>query len=156
MSNFFKLLTSILICELAGIAGAALSIGSIPEWYASLNKPSFNPPVWIFMPVWTLLYFLMGVSLFLVWKEGLKNKEVKSAVAIFYVMLFFNVLWSVTFFGLHQIAGALFVIIVLWILILITIMKFIKISRPAGIFQIPYLIWVSFATVINFMIYRLN
>jgi len=156
VSNIAKLIFSIVICQLAGIVGAFFTGDSILTWYAGLNKPSFNPPDWIFGPVWVILYLLMGISLFNVWKEGLKNREIKSAFTIFIVQLIFNAAWSIVFFGAQSIIGGLIIIVILWVLILITILKFIKISRAAGILLIPYLLWVSFATVLNFFIYKLN
>ena len=156
MSNIVKLILSVVVCQLPGIVGAFFTSDSTTEWYALLNKPSYNPPDWIFGPVWIVLYLMMGISLFLIWKEDLKNKEIRSAFIIFIVQLIFNALWSIVFFGAQSIIGGLIVIIILWVLILITILKFIKISRVAGILLIPYLLWVSFATVLNFFIYKLN
>ncbi len=156
MSNFIKLIISIVLCQLAGVIGMVFTINSVPGWYASLIKPTFNPPAWIFGPVWVTLYLLMGISLFIIWKEGLKNKEVKSAFIIFVIQLIVNASWSVVFFGAHSVTGGLVIIIVLWILILITIIKFIKISRTAAILLIPYLLWVSYASVLIFSIFKLN
>jgi len=156
MSNIVKLIVSIGICQLAGVIGMIFTMDSITNWYDSLNKPSFNPPDWIFGPVWVILYLMMGISLFIVWKEDLKNKEIKSAFLIFMIQLIFNAAWLIVFFGGHSIIGGLIVIVILWILILITILKFIKISRVAGILLIPYLLWISFATVLNYFIYKLN
>ncbi len=156
MSNTLKLILSIVICQAAGLIGTIFTMDSIPTWYAALNKPSFNPPNWLFGPVWTLLYLMMGISLFIVWKEYLKNKVVKSAFIIFMIQLFLNTIWSIVFFGMHSTAGGLIIIALLWIMILITILKFMKISRVAGILLIPYLLWVSFATLLNFSIFKLN
>lgn len=156
MSNTLKLILSIVICQAAGLIGTIFTMDSIPTWYAALNKPSFNPPNWLFGPVWTVLYLMMGISLFIVWKEDLKNKVVKSAFIIFMIQLFLNTIWSIVFFGMHSTAGGLIIIALLWIMILITILKFMKISRVAGILLIPYLLWVSFATLLNFSIFKLN
>jgi tryptophan-rich sensory protein len=156
LSNTLKLILSIVICQAAGLIGTVFTLDSIPTWYAALNKPSFNPPNWLFGPVWTILYLMMGISLFIVWKEDLKNKVIKSAFTIFMIQLFLNTIWSIVFFGMHSIAGGLIIIVLLWIMILITILKFMKISRVAGILLIPYLLWVSFATFLNFSIYKLN
>ncbi|MDQ3193550.1 MAG: tryptophan-rich sensory protein [Bacteroidota bacterium] len=156
MSNTVRLIICIFICQLAGVIGMILTMDSQSGWYASLNKPSFNPPDWLIAPVWVVLYLLMGISLFLIWKEGLKNKEVKTAFILFIIQLIFNVLWPVVFFGGHSIPGGLIVLIILWLLILITIIKFKNISRTAAILLIPYLLWVSFATLLNFFIYKLN
>lgn len=156
MSNIFKLIISIVICQLAGVIGAIFTMDSIPTWYATLNKPSFNPPNWVFGPVWTLLYLMMGISLFIIWKEDLKNKNVKSAFIIFMIQLLLNIVWSIVFFGMQSIPGGLGIIVLLWIMILFTILKFMKISRMAGILLIPYLLWVSFATFLNFSFFKLN
>lgn len=156
MSNFLKLIISLVICQLAGIIGTIFTYGSITTWYAELNKPSFNPPDWLFGPVWIMLYILMGISLFIVWKEDLKNRDVKTAFIIFMIQLFFNASWTFIFFGARSISGGLIIIILLWVLILITILKFMKISRIAGMLLLPYLLWVSFATVLNFYILKLN
>ncbi|HMS33312.1 MAG TPA: tryptophan-rich sensory protein [Ignavibacteria bacterium] len=156
MSNTLKLILSIVICQAAGLIGTVFTMDSIPTWYAALNKPAFNPPNWLFGPVWTLLYLMMGISLFIVWKEDLKNKVVKSAFTVFMIQLFLNTIWSIVFFGMQSLSGGLIIIILLWIMILITILKFMKISRVAGILLIPYLLWVSFATFLNFSIFKLN
>lgn len=156
MSNFLKLIISLVLCQLAGLLGTIFTSDSITTWYAALNKPSFNPPDWIFGPVWIILYILMGISLFIIWKEDLKNREVKAAFVIFMIQLIFNAAWSLIFFGAESISGGLIVIIILWVLILITIIRFMKISRTAGIMLLPYLLWVSFATVLNFYILKLN
>ena len=156
MSNTLKLILSIIICQAAGLIGTIFTMDSIPTWYAALNKPTFNPPNWLFGPVWTVLYLMMGISLFIVWKEELKNKIVKSAFIIFMIQLFLNTIWSVVFFGMQSISGGLIIIVLLWIMILFTIIKFMKISRVAGILLIPYLLWVSFATFLNYSIFQLN
>jgi len=156
LSNTLKLILSIVICQAAGLIGTVFTLDSIPTWYAALNKPSFNPPNWLFGPVWTILYLMMGISLFIIWKEDLKNKVVKSAFTVFMIQLFLNTIWSIVFFGMQSLAGGLIIIVLLWIMILITILKFMKISRVAGILLIPYLLWVSFATFLNFSIFKLN
>ncbi len=156
MSNILKLIISIVICQLAGVFGTIFTYDSISNWYVGLNKPALNPPDWLFGPVWIILYLMMGISLFIIWKEDLKNKEIKSAFILFMIQLIFNASWSIVFFGAQTTIGGLIVIIILWILILVTILKFMKISRTAGILLIPYLLWVSFATYLNFSIYKLN
>jgi tryptophan-rich sensory protein len=156
MSKILKLIISIVICQLAGVIGTIFTYDSIPGWYMTLNKPAMNPPNWLFGPVWIALYLMMGISLFIIWKEDLKNKEIKSAFIIFIVQLVFNTAWSIVFFGARSITGGLVVIVILWILILLTILRFMKIARVAGILLIPYLLWVSYATYLNFSIYKLN
>jgi len=156
MSNILKLVISIVVCLAAGAVGSIFTADAIPGWYATLNKPSFNPPNWLFGPVWTMLYIMMGISLFLIWKEGTGNALVRPALSIFIAQLFLNMLWSVVFFGMQSISGGLVIIILLWVAIVFTITKFHKISQVAGILLIPYLLWVSFASVLNFFFYRLN
>ncbi len=150
------LFSSIIICQLAGFIGSLFTTSSIPRWYANINKPSFNPPNWVFAPVWTTLYLIMGISLFLVWRTGLNEKEVKIAVAVFAFQLALNALWSFLFFGLESPFSAFIEIIFLWASILVSIILFLRISRIAGYLLIPYLLWVSFASVLNFAIWRLN
>jgi len=110
----------------------------------------------VFGPVWVFLYLLMGISLFLVWKEDLKNKHVKTAFMIFMIQLVFNAAWSIVFFGMRSPVGGLIVIVILWILILITTLKFLKISKTAGMLLVPYLLWVTFAAILNYSIFTLN
>jgi benzodiazapine receptor len=154
--DIIKLLISIAVCQLAGFIGSLFTTPAIPNWYASLNKPSFTPPNWLFSPVWISLYFLMGISLFIVWHVGFKEQNVKIAIAIFAIQLILNSLWSVVFFGSKSPLGGFIVIIFLWIAILATIISFFKISKAAGILLTPYILWVSFAAVLNFFLFWLN
>jgi tryptophan-rich sensory protein len=156
LGNILKLFISIIICQSAGFIGSIFTTPSIPTWYAFIKKPTFTPPSWLFGPVWITLYILMGVSAFLVWKKGLGTEGVKLALGIFIVQLIFNSLWSIVFFGYKSIFGGLIVIIILWILILLSIIFFLKISIVAGVLLIPYIFWVSFASLLNFSIYKLN
>lgn len=156
VSGIIKLITSITICLAAGVLGSVFTTPAIPTWYATLIKPSFAPPNWVFFPVWTTLFILMGISLFLVWQKGLDNGKVKIALSIFGVQLILNVLWSAAFFGLKSPLAGLVDISILWIFILVTIQVFMKVSRTAAFLLIPYILWVSFAAVINFFIWRLN
>jgi translocator protein len=146
----------IIICELAGIIGTFFTIPAIPTWYAALNKPFFNPPSWVFGPVWIMLYALMGISFFIIWKKGLNKKENKIAVSLFSAQLVLNALWSIIFFGLQNILFALIEIIMLWIFLVITIIKFYKIDKRAAYLLVPYVLWVSFATILTFFIFILN
>jgi tryptophan-rich sensory protein len=155
-AQIIKLVVSIVICQLAGFIGSLLTTPSIPTWYASLNKPSFNPPNWVFAPVWTTLFVLMGISAYLVWNQGLQNAPVKRALIIFLVQLALNVFWSFLFFKLQSPTYAFVEITVLWIAIALTIVAFVRISRPAAFLLIPYIVWVSFAAVLNSSIARLN
>lgn len=156
MNNLVRLILSIIICQAAGLFSMFVPMGSENAWYNSLAKPTFNPPDEVFAPVWITLYFLMGISLFLVWREGLKNKEVKAAFNIFMVQLVLNAFWSHIFFGAQSTLGAFILICVLIVLIVLTIMKFFKISRLAGMLLIPYLLWVLFAASLNFVFWQLN
>lgn len=156
MKDIVKLLTSIVICQAAGIIGSLFTMPNIPTWYRSLTKPAFAPPNWIFAPVWTILFLLMGIALYLVWKQGWNTPAVRGAMILFFVHLVVNILWSAVFFGLRAPLAGFFVIIALWFLILLTMIYFSNVSKPAGILLIPYISWVSFASILNFMIYRLN
>lgn len=150
--DFGKLLVAIIVCQLAGAIGAIFTTPAIKGWYAGILKPSFNPPNWIFGPVWTTLFLLMGIALFLVWK-----KEAKSyAIKIFGIQLVLNILWSVLFFGLKSPGAAFVEIIILLIAIYFTIREFNKISKPAAWLMAPYFLWVSFATILNYTIWFIN
>jgi len=154
--DILYLVGSVAVCQLAGIAGGIFTASSVGTWYAGLTKPSFNPPSWIFSPVWITLYLLMGVSLFLVLKKGFDAQGVRSAVILFACQLVLNMLWSFLFFGLRAPLAAFLEIVVLWALILLTTLRFFHISRAAGILLVPYLLWVSFASVLNFFLWQLN
>jgi len=147
-----RLISFIFLCELVGIVGATATTPAIPGWYASLQKPSFSPPNWIFGPVWTTLYAMMGASLFLVWEKS-NNKK---ALVFFFSQLSLNLLWSLVFFGLKNPLLALINIVFLWVLIILTIFEFRKLSKPAAILLIPYLVWVTFASFLNLNIVLLN
>jgi len=151
-----RLIVSIVVCQLAGGLGAIFTTPAIPTWYASLNKPSFNPPNWVFFPVWTLLYTLMGIAAFLVWRKGLDQRRVRVALGLFVIQLILNLAWTVIFFGLHSLFGAVIAIVFLWIFILINTVTFWKISKPAGALLIPYILWVSFAGLLNVSVWMLN
>lgn len=147
---------AILICQSAGILGSYFTIASIEGWYSTLIKPPFNPPSWVFGPVWTLLYTMMGISLYLIYKEGIHKKDTKAAVILFGIHLFFNAIWSILFFGLkNPLLGFVEIILLLTTLIII-IGIFYKIRKAAGLLLIPYLLWLSFATILNFAIWQLN
>lgn len=155
MSNFAKLIAAILLCEGAGIIGSIFTIPSVTGWYTTLIKPPFNPPNWLFGPVWTILYLLMGISLYLVWLSK-KSAVKKEALQIFFAQLILNSLWSIVFFGARSLLGGLVIIIGMWVLIYLTIKKFAKINKTASYLLYPYLAWVSFASVLNLAIVFLN
>lgn len=152
--SFIPLVLFVLVTQMAGIVGGLFTAPAIESWYAGLIKPTLSPPNWIFAPVWTLLYLLMGVAAYLVWKENTKEKN--DALFLFFTQLVLNSLWSILFFALKNPGLALFEIAILWSLILATLVKFLRIKKWAGYLLIPYLAWVSFATYLNFMIWRLN
>lgn len=154
--NYIKLIASIIICNAAGFIGSFFTFSAIPNWYQTLIKPEFNPPNWIFGPVWTTLYILMGISLYLVWNRGIKTKHEKTAIGIFSIQLVLNAIWSILFFGLKSPLYAFIEIIFLWIFIVLSIIYFYKISKPASYLLIPYICWVSFASVLNYFILILN
>jgi len=156
MVSFLKLLFSVVFCEAAGILGSVFTVPAIPTWYASLKKPSFSPPNWLFGPVWTLLYALMGISAYLIWTQGIEKQAVRNALFLFVLQLVLNILWSFFFFKLQSPFHALIEIIFLWFLILVMILSFYRISKIAGLILIPYLLWVSFAALLNFSIVKLN
>ncbi len=155
-NNIVKLVACIAVCEIAGAIGAIFTFPAIETWYAGLQKPSFSPPNTVFGPVWTILYLLMGVSLYLIIKKGIKARQEKEAVIIFGVQLGLNFLWSILFFGLKSPLFALADIALLWVAILATIIAFFRISKKAAFLLVPYLLWVSFALVLNFTILILN
>lgn len=156
LHSFTKLIIAIVVSELAGVIGSVFTTPSIDGWYAGIVKPALNPPAWVFGPVWTTLFALMGISAFLIWKKGLERKDVKIALVFFGIQLILNTLWSIIFFSLHSPGGALIEIIFLWLAILATIIIFAKISKPAALLLVPYILWVSFAGYLNFSIWQLN
>jgi translocator protein len=156
MKKGLGILISIVICELAGAVGAIFTGPSIPGWYAGLVKPPFNPPNWLFGPVWTLLYALMGIAAYLVYEKRRKEPKVRTALIVFAAQLALNALWSPVFFGAHALLGAALVIVLLWATILASIVLFSKISKAAAWLLVPYILWVSFATVLNISLYVLN
>ncbi|MFH1473615.1 MAG: TspO/MBR family protein [Candidatus Aenigmatarchaeota archaeon] len=151
MNKWIKLLLFILICQGAGIFGSIFTAPSIGEWYVDLNKPFFTPPSWMFGPVWISLYTLMGISLYLVW-----DKRDKISISLFSIQLGLNAIWSLLFFGLQNPLYGLAGIIPLWFAILLTIIKFYRIDKKAGLILIPYILWVTVATALNYYILILN
>lgn len=156
LRDIWKLVVSIVACLAAGGIGSIFTRSAIPTWYATLEKPAFSPPNWLFAPVWTFLYILMGVAAFLVWRQGSGNRRVSSALIVFLIQLILNALWSVVFFGLESPLYGLIVISLLWVAILVTVIQFFKISRVASALLWPYLLWVAFAAVLNSSIWLLN
>lgn len=161
IKNILTLVVCIVVSELAGIIGSLFTASSVGTWYTTLTKPSFNPPSWVFGPVWTTLFLLMGVALYLVLTKRagflfFSHKKIGLAVGVFGVQLVLNILWSILFFGLHNPGAALVEIVFLWFAIFGTIIAFYKISKPAAYLLVPYIAWVSFAAILNFMLWKLN
>ena len=155
LKDIAKLAVSIILCQLAGFLGSLFTTPAIPTWYQTLHKPFFTPPNWIFSPVWISLFLLMGISLFLVSRRQ-DHPKVKTALIFFFVQLILNILWSAAFFGLRLPLLGLMDIILLWIAILLTIQHFLKVAKMAGLLLLPYLLWVSFAALLNFCLWFLN
>ena len=148
-------LSLVITLSIGGIA-SFFTIPQIKGWYVYLHKPSFNPPNQVFGPVWTVLYILMGIAAYLVWVRRYQTTAFNKARNIYFIQLFFNFCWSIIFFGLHQILAAFVIIVLLWISIIFNIFAFAKISKAASNLLVPYLLWVSFAGVLNFAVYLLN
>lgn len=145
----------ILLCLAAGFIGSRFTTPNVPGWYAALAKPAWTPPGSWFGPVWTILYVLMGVAAWCVWRtRGFRGSP--AALAMFLVQLALNTLWSVVFFGLREPGWAFAEILLLWCAIAVTMTLFLRVSRPAGLLLVPYLAWVTFAAALNFSIWRLN
>lgn len=159
-TDWKKLVISLLACQIAGAIGSIFTMASLGNWYSALIKPSFNLPSWVFGPVWTVLFLLMGYALYIVWNSKSKTKEdrkaKKIALEMFASQLLLNIAWSAFFFGLHSPLAAFVNIIFLWAFIILTIMKFDKVSNSAAFILIPYLLWVTFAAILNFAIVLLN
>lgn len=154
--DIVKLIISIALPLAAGALGNIATMPAIPTWYQGLNKPAFNPPRGLFGPAWTLLYILMGIALFFVWCKGFNKPGVKLALLVFLIQLVLNVIWSFLFFGLRSPLAGLIEIVVLWLAILFTLILFFRVSVPAGVLLLPYLGWVTFATVLNAAIVTMN
>ena len=177
--NIFKLVIAIVISESAGVIGAVFTMSAISDWYAGLVKPELAPPNWVFGPVWTALYALIGISLYLVWKNNweVKNRFLESrrrawnkwserlwtgdwkkanAIAVFVIQYVLNIAWSYLFFGLRMPGLAFFGLLALWLAIFWTIVAFYRISKPAAYLLLPYIIWVGFAGYLNYLMWISN
>jgi translocator protein len=154
--DWLKLVISLAVCLSAGLIGSIFTRDAISIWFIYLQKPAFSPPNWLFAPAWTILYILMGIALYLVWRKGFDQSLVRESIIIFVVQLILNAGWSFAFFGLRSPLAGLIVIILLWIAIVLTIIKFYGVSKPAAYILIPYIAWVSFATALNTAIYLMN
>lgn len=156
MNNILKLIISVAIPVAAGAASGFFTSTGLGSWYQSIIKPSWNPPGWVFGPVWTTLYIMMGIALYLVWKSGAASALKKTALTLFAIQLVLNFFWSFIFFNQQQIGWALVEIIAMWVTILLTIFSFSKINNTASWLLVPYISWVSFATILNYTIWKLN
>lgn len=156
MSKTLKIILSIVFCLLVGAIGSFFTTPAIPSWYAYLNKPFFSPPNWLFGPMWTILYILMGVSLYLIWTNTKKGKSKNEALGNFYTQLVLNFIWSPIFFGMKNLWLAFIVIVLMWIFILRTIQSFAKLNKKASYLLYPYIAWVSFASILNLSVWLLN
>lgn len=179
MNKLVKLVISVVICQLAGGVGSIFTVSEIATWYAVLNKPFFQPPNWLFGPVWTLLFLFMGISLYLVWEKNwqikfdfgkLKGKawnkysekfwmgswQKANLILIFCAQLVLNVLWSVIFFSMHNLGLAFFELVMLWFAILYLIFNFYRVSKISSYLLVPYILWVSFAGILNLAVWLIN
>ena len=156
MTKIARLIFSVSVCLLTGFLGSFATRDSVTTWYAQLSRPSFTPPDWTFGVVWPILYVMMGISAFLIWNVGIDKRQVKVSLGCFALQLILNGLWTLIFFGLHLIGLALVEIVILWAAILMTILAFWKVSKPAALLLLPYILWVSFAVVLNAGLFLLN
>lgn len=154
--NFFALIVAIGIAQFAGIIGSVFTMSEIPAWYATLARPELSPPSWVFGPVWTTLYTLMGIAAYIVWRHGTARPPVRLALILWGIQLLYNTAWSIIFFGLHAPGAAFVEILFLWVTIAATIYFFARVSRLAAWLLAPYLLWVSFAAYLNYGIMVLN
>jgi tryptophan-rich sensory protein len=156
LRSFPKLSAAILFCIIIGSLGSLVTTTGPGSWYATLEKPFFAPPNWVFAPVWITLFILMGIALYLVWQCGTDNRDVQIALGIFGVQFFLNVIWSFLFFGLRSPLFGLIDIILLWIMIAATIGAFYRVKKSAAYFLIPYIAWVTLATALNGAVFFMN
>ncbi len=152
MRDWLALAGFVVLCLAVGALGGWATAQSVAEWYPTLNKPTWTPPPWVFAPVWTMLYILMGLAAWLVWRKG----NARTAMVLFGVQLLLNLAWSFLFFGARSPGLGLVDIVVLWLAIAAMIFAYFSKSRPAALMMLPYLAWVSFATALNVAIYALN
>jgi tryptophan-rich sensory protein len=156
LNTVIKLIICLGVTFTAPLIGSFFTRQAVSDWYANLNKPFFTPPNWLFGPVWTVLYLLMALSAFLVWQKGLANPLVKVSLALYLLQLILNCLWTPLFFGLKMPLVAFCEIVMLWCVIVLTILAFARVSIPAALLLLAYIVWTSFAAVLNFSIWMLN
>lgn len=156
MNNIIKLVIAIAVPLAIGATSGFFTVTGVNSWYQTIHKPSWNPPNWVFGPVWTTLYIMMGVALYQVWKADTGTGLKRTAIILFAVQLVLNFFWSFIFFNQQQIGWAVVEIIVMWGMILATIFAFGRISSTAAWLLVPYISWVSFAMMLNYTIWKLN
>lgn len=156
MSNVWKFIIAVSVPVILGGVSGLFNVSAIDGWYQTISKPSWNPPSWIFGPVWTTLYVMMGIALYLVWKAEANSILKKTAISLFVIQFVLNFFWSFIFFNQQEMGWALVEIIVMWIFILLTIFAFANVSKTAAWLLVPYICWVSFATILNYTLWKLN
>jgi tryptophan-rich sensory protein len=156
LKKSLKLIIALALPLLAGFVGSLFTTPAVASWYPMIAKPALNPPNWIFGPVWTLLYILMGLAAFFVWNKGKKKRDVRLALGIFVFQLILNFFWSIIFFGAHNPGVAFLELLSLWCAVLALALAFREVSRPAFYLILPYLLWVSFAGYLNYSIWQLS
>ena len=156
MKNWLKLFISIALPLGVGAIAGMFTTSEINGWFRTINKPTWQPPNWVFGPVWTVLYLMMGIAFYLIWQKKAPPVQKRMAITLWLIQLVFNFFWSFIFFKQHQIDWALAEILVLWFFILLTILFFSRISKVAAWLMVPYISWVSFASLLTFSIYELN
>lgn len=159
--NYIQLFFAITLSQSAGLLGTIFTVDAVATWYPTLVKPALNPPAWVFGPVWTTLYVLMGVSAYMIWRvyeksSGAKKRFARIALVLFALQLALNAWWSIIFFGQQQLGFAFLEVVYLWLAIAATIYYFAKLSRTAAWLLVPYLMWVSFASYLNYSLWMLN
>lgn len=155
-SSLPRIAVAVGVTLLIGFLSSLAVMGELETWYMQVERPWFTPPNWIFGPVWTTLYILMGIAAGLVWNEGMARKEVRRALILYAAQLLLNALWSILFFGLHSPGLALAEIAVLWVSIILTMFAMARVRKASAWLMLPYICWVSFAAILNFSFYQLN
>jgi tryptophan-rich sensory protein len=153
--NWITFIYFFALCQGAGILGSAFTFKAIPSWYNTLVAPSFRPPSWVFGPVWTLLYTLMAVSGYILWQNR-EQKDAKTALVFFFIQLALNAIWTPIFFGAKRLDLAFYEIVAMWVFILLTMVFAFKVKPVAGWLLLPYIAWVTFASILNFSFWQLN
>ncbi len=157
MKRFYKLIISVILPVMVGWVSSYFTASSVKTWFVTLKKPVFNPPAWLFAPVWTTLYILMGIAFYLIWKNNIAKYDLKKrAISFYFIQLLLNFFWSVIFFYARQPGWAFAEILILLLMICVTTFYFYKISKTAGWLMVPYILWVCFAAVLNYSIWQLN